>query len=72
MDMVTTSKGIRDMVTTTKAGEDRVTTTHNGSPIPDQHCLSPCVSIGSPTNSLAISQQSLLLNKLEFRKCSGM
>ncbi|KAJ0439188.1 hypothetical protein HanHA300_Chr16g0622481 [Helianthus annuus] len=68
MDIVTTTKWIMDMVTTTKAVEDRVTTTHNGSPIPDQRCLSPCVSVGSPIKSLPISHQSLLLNELEFRK----
>ncbi|KAJ0515563.1 putative RNA-directed RNA polymerase [Helianthus annuus] len=44
------------------------TRTHNGSPMSDQRSLSPCVSTGSLTNSLAISQQSLLLNELEFRK----
>ncbi|KAI3775549.1 hypothetical protein L1987_50128 [Smallanthus sonchifolius] len=42
--------------------------THDSSLIQDQHSLPPCESNGGPTNSLAISQQSLLLAELEFRK----
>ncbi|KAI3802886.1 hypothetical protein L1987_31032 [Smallanthus sonchifolius] len=42
--------------------------THNSSLIQDQRNLPPCESNGGPTNSLAISQQSLLLAELEFRK----
>ncbi|XP_076909458.1 putative RNA-dependent RNA polymerase 5 [Bidens hawaiensis] len=41
---------------------------HNGSLIPHQRSLTQCESIGGPTNSLAISHQSLLLSELEFRK----
>lgn len=48
--------------------DDISSATHNGSLIPDQGSLSPCASIGGCTNSLAISQQSLLLAELEFRK----
>ncbi|KAL8189027.1 hypothetical protein R6Q57_029288 [Mikania cordata] len=41
---------------------------HNSTLIPDQRKLTPCESIGGPINNLAISQQSLLLAELEFRK----
>ncbi|KAJ9538781.1 hypothetical protein OSB04_031514 [Centaurea solstitialis] len=59
----------------TKQFSDFSSATHHGSLIQEKHTLSPCGSFGSMTpnhsdgtKSFAISQQSLLLSELEFRK----